>query len=198
MNDEMKIAISNLRQPEDIMSFFDNFFDYGCIDVDGVKHVDSLGGNDFRAKYRTLGLEDTLKYRIGACIEQANVTKYLLDQMGIKNRMFCTRGYSEEHKAPDDLYLVHCYILAYFGDKVLNIEHSDSELCGVYSYISAEEAIYETHKLFRDKFIRHGACETTLNEYTELVPGGLSFLEFNKHMNCLAETQSVIHCRLSL
>jgi hypothetical protein len=191
MDDEVKIAISNLRQPEDIMSFFDNFLDYGCIDLDGVKYVDSLGENDFRTKYRTLGLEDTMKYRIGACIEQTNVTKYLLDRMGVKNRMFCTRGYSEEHKAPDDLYLVHCYTLAYFDDKVLNIEHSDSELRGIYSYISTEEAICETHKLFSDKFTRHGACETTLNEYTELIPGGLSFLEFNKYMNTITFNKSL-------
>lgn len=186
INDELKTAISHLRQPEDIISFFDHFIDYGCIDVDSIKHVDSLGGNDFRAKYRTLGLEDTLKYRIGACIEQTNVTKYLLDRMGIENRTLCTRGYSEEHKAPDDLYLVHCYTLAYFDDKVLNIEHSDSEMRGIRSYISAKEAIRETHKLFSDKFIRHGAYETTLCEYKELIPGGLSFLEFNKHMNSIA------------
>jgi hypothetical protein len=186
INDELKTTISNLRQPEDIMSFFDNFIDYGCIDVDSIKHVDSLGGNDFRAKYRTLGLEDSLKYRIGACIEQTNVTKYLLDRMGIENRTLCTRGYSEKHKAPDDLYLVHCYTLAYVDSKVLNIEHSDSEMRGIRSYISAEEAIRETHKLFSDKFIRHGACETILCEYKELIPGGLSFLEFNKHMNSIA------------
>ncbi len=191
MNDEMKTAISNLRRPEDIMKFFDDFFDYGCIDVDGVRHVDSLGGSDFRTKYRTLGLEDTLKHRIGACIEQTNATKYLLDLMRIDNRVFCTRGYNEEHRVPDDLYLVHCFTLAYFDGKVMNIEHSDSEMRGIYVYGTAEEAIRETHQLFSDKFIRHDASETTLHEYKGLIPGGLSFWEFNQHMNAIVAASEI-------
>ncbi len=152
MDDKIQTAISKARTPQDIMDFFDNFISYGCIDLDGVKYIDSLGGNDFRARYRTLSLQDTLKYQIGACIEQTNVTKYLLDTIGVKGRMFCTMGYNEEHNTPDDIYLVHCFTLANFDDKVLNIEHSDSELRGIYSYDTIEEAIIKTHQLFSNKF----------------------------------------------
>ncbi len=35
---------------------------------------------------------DSLKHRIGACIEQTNATKYLLDSMRIDNRVFYTRA----------------------------------------------------------------------------------------------------------
>lgn len=164
------------------MQFFERFIRYGCVDVDGIEHIDSLGGADFREKFRTLGLEESLKRRIGACIEQANITKYLFDEVGIKSRMFCTRGYNGEHQAPNDLYLIHCYVLGYFGNSVLNIEHSDSEKRGIYVYQSAEAAIYETHKMFSDKFMSHGATSITLNEYTQLIPGGLSFLEVNSYI----------------
>lgn len=186
MDNEMSKAITNLHQPEDIMQFFDKFIRYGCVDSDGKEHIDSLGGADFREKFRTLGLEDSLKYQIGACIEQANITRHLLQQMGIKNRMFCTRGYNEEHPAPNDLYLIHCYVLGHFGDKVLNIEHSDSEKRGIYIYDSIEDAIRETHKIFSDKFISHGATMTTLDEYEVLIPGNMSFLEVNKYITQFA------------
>jgi len=183
MDYEMKKAIAELRRPEDIMCFLDGFIRYGCIDVDGVEHVNSLGGKDFRVKFRTLGLEDSLQYRIGACIEQANITKYLLNQMDVKSRTFCTRGYNDAHPAPDDLYLIHCYVLARFGDKVLNIEHSDSEKRGIYVYYSAEEAIRETHRIFSNKFILNGAVSTTLDEYEDFIPGGLSFHEVNQYIS---------------
>ena len=179
----MKARISKLKRPEDVMKFFDDFIQYGCVDVDCKEHIDSLGGNEFREKYRTLGLEDTLKYKIGACIEQTNVTKFLLDCMKIRNRMFCTRGYNEEHKILNDPYLVHCFTLAYYGDKVLNIEHSDSEKMGVYVYDTEKEAIEAIHKIFSDKFISHGAKRTELYEYFDFVPSRLSFLEFNKFIS---------------
>lgn len=183
MDTEMKHAISSLQQPEDIMRFFDKFIRYGCVDVDSVEHLDSLGGNDFREKFRTLGLEDALERRIGACIEQANITRYLFNEMGIQSRMFCTRGYNGEHQAPNDLYLIHCYVFGYFGNSVVNIEHSDSEKRGIYVYPSEEMAINETHKMFSDKFMSHGATSTTLDEYTQLIPGGLSFLEVNDYIS---------------
>lgn len=179
-------AIERLRGPEDIMRFFDGFIRYGCIDVDGREHIDSLGGKDFREKFRTLGLEDSMEHRIGACVEQANITRYLLEHMGIKNRMFCTRGYNAEYPAPDDLYLIHCYVLAYWDDKVINIEHSDSEKRGIYIYNSDEEAIRQTHKMFSNKFIQNGATMTAFDEYADLIPGNLSFLEVNKYINQIA------------
>ena len=111
--------------------------------------------------------------------------------MVIKSRMFCTRGYNKEHPAPNDLYLIHCYVLGYFGNSVLNVEHSDSEKRGIYVYQSAEAAIYETHKMFSDKFMSHGATSTVLDEYTQLIPGGLSFLEVNEYITQIGHNQNV-------
>lgn len=183
LKNDIEAVINALRKPEDIMTFFDNHFNYGCIDVDGVRHIDSLGGNDFREKYRTLSLEASLANQIGACFEQTNVTKFLLDNMSIKNKTLCTRGYNEEHKAPDDLYLVHCYTIAFYDNEVLCVEHSDSEKRGIYRYSSENKAFQELHKIFSDKFRAHGALDTSVVEYEELIPGGLTFSEFNQWMN---------------
>lgn len=183
MEEELERAAANLKTPEDIMDFFREFISYGCVSSDGIRYEDSLGGAEFREKYRTLSLEDSLKEKIGACIEQTNITKYLLTQMNIKNRTFCVKGFNEVHQAPDDLYLVHCFTLAYIDGKVLNIEYSDSELRGIYVYESEEDAISQSYALFGGKFRKHGATETSLYAYTPYIPGGLTFDEFNRYIS---------------
>ena len=144
MSKEILDEITKINTPEDVMKFFDDCIEYGCIDVCEKRWVDSLGG---------------------ACFEQANISKFVLDTIGIKNRIFCTRGFNEEHKEPTDLYLVHCYVLGYWGDKIINIEHSDSDKRGIYVYDLFEDAIRETHNIFSDKFKLHGASTTRCDEF---------------------------------
>lgn len=50
----------------------------------------------FRSLYRTSSLEEVLSHKIGTCIEQVYLMKNLLDRIGIKNKMFCTRIYEGE------------------------------------------------------------------------------------------------------
>ena len=47
----------------------------------------------FRLNYRTMSIEKTLKYHVGACIEQSILIKSLLDSLKIKNEAYCTRIY---------------------------------------------------------------------------------------------------------
>lgn len=178
----MDKTIANLRSPEDIMRFFDDFISYGCIDVNGMKHINDLGGHDFRPNYRTLSLEQSLDNRIGACIEQTNITRYLLERLGIRCRTFCTRAWNAEHPAPDDLYLVHCYPLAVYADRAVLIEHSHHVKRGIYTFPTETEAIEEMRRLFSDTSVIADATSSRQVEYTDYIPGGLSFLEFNRWM----------------
>lgn len=181
---DMGAAARALARPEDAMGFLDGFVEYGCIDADGVRHVDSLGGENFRAGFRTLSLSRSLEERIGACIEQTNITRYLLGRMGVACRTFCTRGYSAGHPAPHDAYLVHCFTIALpQGDGAMLVEHSDSEKRGVFRYADADEAIRGAHGIFAGKFAEHGATSFSLDEYEGYVPGGLSFADFVEFMN---------------
>ena len=172
--------VKTIDAPEDMLRFFDETIEYGCVHSDGKRYVDSLGGHDFKEKYRTLSLEDSLSNRIGACFEQANISKYIYEVLGIQHKTACTRGFTKEHPYPNDLYLVHCYVLGKWGNKVLNVEHSDTEKRGVYVYDSFEETMQETNAIFSEKFMLNGAEETRADEYTGYIPGGLTFLEFNQ------------------
>ena len=180
MMKEICKAIRRIASPDDMMKFFDENISYGCVHADGTRYVDSLGGSAFQEMYRTMSLEESLNNRLGICFEQANISKYIYEILGIPCRTFCTRGFTNEHPYPNDLYLVHCYVFGFWGDKVINVEHSDTEKKGIYIYDSIEDAVRETDKIFSEKFRLHGATETRADEYEGYIPGGLTFLEFNQ------------------
>lgn len=41
---------------------------------------------EFRRIYRTMSIDEILKYKIGTCIEQVNLMHYLLDKINVKIR----------------------------------------------------------------------------------------------------------------
>ena len=52
--------MNNIKSPEDILEFLNKYIDYGWVDINGIKHIKEM--KDFRKLYRTMSLEDTLKY----------------------------------------------------------------------------------------------------------------------------------------
>ena len=81
--------------------------------------------------YRTLSIEETLEHKLGTCIEQVNLMHFFLDNLGIPNKMFCTRVYEKDNfNDLDAEEHMHCFIL-YYQDtkdgKVHQIEHPDGE-----------------------------------------------------------------------
>ena len=113
--------LSDIKTPEDILLFMDNI-NYGYIDINNEVHYDSLKG--FRKIYRTASIKEILDKKVGTCIEQVLLMKYLLDKINIKNKMFCTRIYEPNNFNDLDAdEHMHCFILYYIGDKVYHIEH---------------------------------------------------------------------------
>lgn len=82
----------NIRIPDDILKFMDDI-KYGWVDNNGI-HYDMDG---VRLNYRTMSIEKTLKYHVGACIEQSILIKSLLDSLKIKNEAYFTRIYEGEN-----------------------------------------------------------------------------------------------------
>jgi len=111
------MKLEDVKTPEDILKFMDDNIQYGWIDVNGEKHIGNM--KNFRRLYRTMSLEETLKYGMGTCVEQVYLMKYLLDNLGIKNKMFCTRIYEgRDFNNLEEEEHMHCFLLYYIGDKV--------------------------------------------------------------------------------
>lgn len=174
------MEIDNIRTPEDILEFMKTNIKYGWLDLNNQEHIGNMKG--FRSLYRTSSLEETLNYKIGTCIEQVYLMKKLLDRIGIKNKMFCTRIYeSEEFNDLEADEHMHCFILYYLNDKVFQIEHPNWERVGIYEYDSEEEAIRKINKYYVEM---SGGYARPVTEFFD-VEAGLSFKQFNCYINSL-------------
>ncbi len=172
--------INKIKTMEDVLIFMKENIRYGWLDINNEEHIGNMKG--FRSLYRTSTLEEILNHKIGTCIEQVYLMKYLLDKINIKNKMFCTRIYEpnnydnfeeEEH--------MHCFILCYKDNKVYHIEHPNFYKIGIYEYKNEKEAI----KKINNYFIKlSGGISRPVTEFFDVKPG-LSFKEFNNYINSL-------------
>lgn len=86
--------VININTPYDILKFMRANISYGWVGTDGRKRINDL--ENFRIYYRTMSLEDVLKYCAGVCIEQVYLMKKLFDKLNIDSKMFCTRIYEDD------------------------------------------------------------------------------------------------------
>ena len=173
---------SNLKTIDDVLEFMKNNIRYGWLDINNEIHIGNM--KNFRKLYRTLSIDEILKYGIGTCIEQVNLMSMLLNKLNIPNKMFCTRIYegdnfndleAEEH--------MHCFVLYYLNNKVYQIEHPSWMRIGIYEFASEEAAIKEIN----DYYIEMAeGMPRPLAEYYEVTPN-ISFKEFNNYINSLDE-----------
>lgn len=168
----------NIKTPNDILEFMDNI-EYGYIDLSGEKHINSLKG--FRTNYRTLDINQILEYKIGTCIEQVLLMHYLLDELNIPNKMFCTRIYESGEIDDEQDEHLHCFILYYDEKGVHQIEHPNGERKGIYNFKDEVTAIEEINKIYVEL---SGGIPRPVTEYYD-VETGLSFKEFNEYINRL-------------
>ena len=173
-----------IKTPKDILKFMDNI-EYGYIDLLGVKHVNNLKG--FRTNYRTLSIEQVLKYKIGTCIEQVLLMHKLLDDLNVPNKMFCTRIYESGEIDADKDEHMHCFLLYYDNDGVHQIEHPNIDRKGIYDFKDEVTAIDEINKIYIEM---SGEIPRPVTEYYDVL-AGLTFKEFNDYINGLDEIRKI-------
>lgn len=174
------MTIEEIKTPQDILEFMKENIRYGWLDNRDKKHIGNLKG--FRKLYRTMSLEETLKLGIGTCVEQVYLMSFLLNKIGITNKMFCTRIYEDENfNDLDSDEHMHCFVLYYLNNKVYQIEHPNWERIGIYEFDNEEEAINKINAIYIEM---SGGFARPVTEFFE-VPVNLSFKEFNLYINGL-------------
>ena len=174
------MEIKDIKTPNDILTFMDENIQYGWVDINGEKHINTL--HNVRRLYKVLSIEETLKYGVGTCLEQVILMSYLLDRLNIPNKMFCTRIYEPDDF--DDLDAdehTHCFVLYYLDNKVVHLEHPDGDYKGLHIYDNEEIAIRETNKHYEELA---GGKSRAITEFYEAIPG-MSFKDFNNYVNSL-------------
>ena len=187
------MEINNIKTPDDILEYLKENIKYGWVGSDGIKRVNSMEG--FRTYYRTSSIENTLKEKVGTCVEQVCLMNYFLNKLNIESKMFCTRLYEDEAfndlEAPERM---HCFILYYVDDEVYQMEHPDPERVRIWKYKSEDAAIkflesrYE--KMTKEDLEEKG-MKVTLEDIKRTttrfydMPEGLSYKELNLYINKL-------------
>lgn len=174
------LRIEMIKTPEDILEFMKQNIKYGWLDINGEKHIGNM--KNFRRLYRTSSLEETLKNKIGTCIEQVYLMNYLLNKINIPTKMFCTRIYEGENfNNLEEEEHMHCFVLYYLNNKVYHIEHPNWEKIGIYEYKNEETALNTINEYYIK--MANGKSRP-IKHYSEVEPG-LSFKEFNCYINSL-------------
>ena len=73
--------VPELHTVEDVYEWIDKNIEYGWLGQDGKAHICEM--KDFRRLYRTMSVTETLRQKIGTCIEQVALMHELLDAIGI-------------------------------------------------------------------------------------------------------------------
>ena len=174
--------LSNIKTPEDILDFMKSHIKYGWLDINNEEHIGNM--KDFRRVYRTSNIEEVLEHGLGCCIEQVYLMHYLLDSIGVENKMFCTRVYEADNfNDLDANERMHCFILYYLDGRVHQIEHPNWERIGIHHFDTEEQAISEINKIYEE--MSEGIIRPVTQFYE--VEYGLSFKEFNAYINSLDE-----------
>ena len=176
------MTIKEIKTPQDILTFMNENIQYGWLDINNEKHLGNMKG--FRKLYRTMSMDEVLKYGIGTCIEQVKLMSDLLTMLKIPNKMFCTRIYegkdfnnleAEEH--------MHCFVLYYLNNKVYQIDHPNWEKIGIYAYNSELEAIAKINNYYIE--LVDGKARPVTEFF--MVKPNISFKDFNNYINSLDE-----------
>ena len=171
---------SNLKTIDDVLEFMKNNIRYGWLDINNEIHIGNM--KNFRKLYRTLSIDEILKYGIGTCIDQVKLMNYLLNKINIKNKMFATRIYEPNNfNKLDEEEHMHCFILCYIDNKVYHIEHPNWCRIGIYEYEDEQEAL----KTINDYYIKlSGGISRPITEFYK-IESNISFKEFNSYINNL-------------
>ena len=171
---------SNLKTIDDILDFMKNNIRYGWLDINNEIHIGNM--KNFRKLYRTLSIDEILKYGIGTCIDQVKLMNYLLNKINIKNKMFATRIYEPNNfNKLDEEEHMHCFILCFIDNKVYHIEHPNWYRIGIYEYEDEQEAL----KTINDYYIKlSGGISRPITEFYK-IDYNISFKEFNCYINNL-------------
>lgn len=171
---------SNLKTIDDVLEFMKNNIRYGWLDINNEIHIGNM--KNFRKLYRTLSIDEILKYGIGTCIDQVKLMNYLLNKISVKNKMFATRIYEpNDFNKLDEEEHMHCFILCYIDNKVYHIEHPNWYRIGIYEYKNEKEAL----KNINEYYVKlSSGISRPITEFYE-IDSNISFIEFNSYINNL-------------
>jgi len=171
--------IEDIKTPNELLEYMNKNIRYGWLDENNQEHIDTM--KEFRNRYRTLTIEETLLNHLGTCIEQTNLEMAVMEKLAIPYKAFCLRSYKDDVRIIDPK--MHCFLLFFIDDKCYHFEHSNPEVRGIHEYKNEDSAMQEILAYYQ---ARDQGKTRQLLEIHE-VPAGLSWEDWNSYLDELAK-----------
>lgn len=166
-----QVNLSAIRTPEDLFEYMELYIKHGWIDINGERHEHSLEG--IREIYKINSLEQVLESGLATCIEQTMLEHYVLDSLGINNKIFVNR-YLERDENSNKKVRMHCFCAYKVKFGWCYFEHANKSNKGIRLFFSLRDLCdYHLKKMADDRF---------LTEIPE-IPVGYTISEFNDYVN---------------
>lgn len=165
-----QLNFSEIKNPTDLFDFMELNITHGWIDDDGKRHEHSLEG--IKDNYHINSLEQVLESGLATCIEQTMIEHMLLDNLGIKNKVFVNRYLMWDEKSTRKVRL-HCFCAYSINDHWYYFEHANKNNKGIHWFYSLNDLCnYHLKKMDVDRFL------------TEIpdIPAGYTLKEFNEYV----------------
>ena len=161
----------SIRTPEDLFDYMELYITHGWIDINGKSHEHSLEG--IRDIYRINSLEQILKSGLGTCIEQTLLEHFVLDNLGIENKILV--DYSPESNSSDNVKLhVFCAYKLKNYSGYYYFEHANKKRKGIH--------VYWDFNSLCEEYLRDRNTTRILTEIPD-IPVGYSLNEFIEYVN---------------
>jgi len=154
---------NDIKTPEELMTYLNQYFEYGVVDKNGKKIFDSNSEafqNACNNDWTLRPVLQILKDKIGHCYDQVEVERYWFDKHGYKTKTFWISAYQEE---VENSGFCHTYLLFFENNMWKLFEHSDASNRGIFEFKSVDEAVkWQAHNQ-----IAHAEnCIKPLNRYS--------------------------------
>lgn len=166
-----KMNIALIKNPQELFNYMERTLTYGWIDIYGEKHEHS--SEDIREKYHINSLEQVLESGLATCIEQTMLEHFVLDSLGIKNKIFVNRELIKDENNKKKIRL-HCFCAYEEGWHWGYFEHALTNRKGI-NYFDSLSNLCEYYLSIMDS-------NRFLIEIPE-IPVGYTIKEFNEYVS---------------
>lgn len=135
------MTLQDVKTPEQLMIYLDQYFQYGVIDNNGNKYNDS-NSNEFQnvcnVQWKLRPVEEMLKDAIGHCYDQVEIERKWFISNGFEVKTFWISAYQE---GIENSGFSHTYLLYKDNDIWKLFEHSDLSNRGIHVFKTIKDAV---------------------------------------------------------
>lgn len=168
----IKNNFDEVETPEELMDYMIKHFNYGYIDINGEKHLDTLNG--VNNNYKINPTDVTKRENIGTCLDQLKLEKEFFDKKGIETKVFYVKYKNTSMNNTKDH--IHTILAYKDNDSWCSFEHSFYNQRGIHKFDNVED----TYNYFIENGLNSHCVVENVKEINN-IPDDLSIEEFMKY-----------------